>query len=604
MSPSTTYLWNSTNPTPPKTQHPPTTYHCNHVTKKTIRMKPLRLLPRLRVCTPTLGTYIPRRGLSRDANYITTPIFYVNAKPHLGHFYSMTLADVQNRWTKFQNRETFFTTGTDEHGLKVQAAAAKAGEDPKAFCDGLSRKFKDLAKLGEIDYDRFIRTTDPDHLEAVKQFWYTVWDKGYIYKGKHSGWYSVSDEAFYTDPDVEEITENGKTKMVSKETGSEVNYEGEENYFFKMSLFQDRLIEFYEANRQFVQPSVYYDSILNELKRGPLPDLSVSRPSWRLQWGIPVPTDDTQRVYVWFDALINYLTSLGYPKTAGYQLTPATHLIGKDITRFHCIHWPIFLMAAGLPLPRRVVVHGHWLMGGRKMSKSRGNVADPIEVADIYDADALRLFLMRYSVLDGDCDYSEEELNNTRNEFIDKFCNMVTRGLSKNFEIDTALQEIEAKSFAQLLNDVDDPQMRKDLTALADTVNGLAESIDADVSDMQMHRPMETIWETTRQVNALFEKYKPWSLKVTPGKTDEENAMATLKKHLLVFSALDTMRVLFILLQPFTPKYSELLLDRLHVSPEKRDVLHTKFGSDLTFAHNAYHRKKDKVPLTKVKLDD
>lgn len=543
-----------------------------------------------------------RRFLSKDANYITTPIFYVNAKPHLGHFYSMTLADVQNRWTKFNGRESFFTTGTDEHGLKVQNAAAKAGVQPKPFCDGLSNKFKDLAKLGEIDYDRFIRTTDPDHLEAVNHFWKTVWDKGLIYKGKHSGWYSISDECFYTEPDIEEVVDEktGKKKMVSKESGSEVNFESEENYFFKMGQFQDQLIEYFEAHPKFVQPSKYYDNVFHELTTRKLPDLSVSRPSWRLQWGIPVPNDDSQRIYVWFDALINYLTSIGYPNTA--ELTPATHLIGKDITKFHCIHWPIFLIAAGLPMPRRVVVHGHWLMGGRKMSKSRGNVADPVEISNYYDADALRLFMMKNSVLTTDGDYSEEKVNNTRNEFIDKFCNMIIRGLSKNFGVVSALERLENTNVSELIAQLGSDPLQKDLTSLFKAVDDLPGVIDPEISNFHMPQPLEQIWDISRRANLLFDTYKPWTLKPKKENSKEVNESLSLQKDMIVFAALDSMRCCFILLQSFVPQYSKILLDRLHVAGDKRSIKYAKIGSDLTYGRDAIFKKKDTVPIQKLKM--
>ncbi|GMG24543.1 unnamed protein product [Ambrosiozyma monospora] len=546
------------------------------------------------------------RFISTTANYITTPIFYVNAKPHLGHFYSMTLADVQNRWTKFNDRETFFTTGTDEHGLKVQNAAAKKNIDPKLFCDDLSDKFKDLAKLGNIEYDRFIRTTDPDHLDAVNYFWQLVWDKGYIYKGEHSGWYSISDEAFYPEVDIEEVIDakTGEKKMVSKETGSEVNFEKEENYFFKLSAFQDQLIEFLEKNPDFIQPTQYYNAVLKELKTNPLSDLSISRPSWRLQWGITVPNDETQKIYVWFDALLNYYTSLGYPNIPPVELTPATHLIGKDIVRFHCIHWPIFLMAAGLPTPKRVVVHGHWLMAGSKMSKSKGNVADPVEIADYYGVDALRLFIMRYSVLDNDCDFSEEKLNNTRTEFIDKFCNLLTRSLSKNFSITRALQRLESNHATELLKFAKDEELAKDLNQLYQRVNSLHAEIDPYVTNLEMHKAIQIIWSVLPQINGLFDKYKPWTLKVKPEDDELQAASKLLRQDLIIFSALDSLRCILILLQSFIPDYSKLLLDRLNVLPKMRTYEHTKISSDLSYGENAVWKKGEKVPLQRLELQE
>ncbi|OUM51868.1 hypothetical protein BVG19_g1004 [[Candida] boidinii] len=545
-----------------------------------------------------------RRYVSTKAHYITTPIFYVNAKPHLGHFYSMTLADVYNRWNKFKGRETFFTTGTDEHGLKVQNAASAADNtDPKLFCDRLSDKFKELAEIGDIKYDRFIRTTDPDHLESVNAFWKTVWDKGYIYKGQHSGWYSISDEAFYTENDIEEIVnDKGDKKMVSKETGSEVIFEKEENYFFKLSTFQDKLIEFLEENPDFIQPKKYYNVVLNELKTETLPDLSVSRPSWRLQWGITVPNDDSQKIYVWFDALINYITSIGYPNSATPDLPSPTHLIGKDITRFHCIHWPSFLMAAGLPLPKNVFVHGHWLMSGRKMSKSRGNVADPIEIAEYYGVDALRLFIMRFSVLENDGNYSEDGLNSTRTEFIDKFCNLLVRSLSKNFSITRALSRVENMSLEELIDSQDDLEFKKDLYELFTSIDSLEKEIDPLFQTFTMHKAIQCIWSLLPKINFLFDKYQPWTLKSKENVDEEINKKNLLKQDLIIFAALDSLRCCLILLQPVIPNYAKLLLDRLNVDIHKRGVEFSKIGTDLSYGMDTVFKKGEKVPLQRLEL--
>ncbi|KAH3661868.1 hypothetical protein OGAPHI_006047 [Ogataea philodendri] len=518
---------------------------------------------------------------------VTTPIFYVNSKPHIGHYYSMTLADVYNRWLKFNGESTYFTTGTDEHGLKVQTAAQAIGKDPKLFCDGLSAKFKELAATGDINYDRFIRTTDPDHLTAVQHFWTVLKENGHIYKGEHSGWYSVSDECFYTDQDVEEVD----GKMVAKETGASVAFESEQNYFFRLSSFQDRLIQLLESNPSFVQPAVYYTTLLKSLKARDLEDLSISRPGSRVSWGIDVPDDSSQKMYVWFDALINYLTCMGYPGTEPLPDT-LVHLVGKEIVKFHCVHWPCFLMACELPLPRSVFVHGHWLMDGRKMSKSRGNVADPIEIAEKYDIDALRLFMMRFSVLDGDCDYSEPKLNATRNEFIDKFCNLLTRSLSKKFHISRALQRVEQEGLPALLSQVDD-QFSKDITDLYKQIDELADLVDPLYRKMELHKAVQTLWRLLPNVNGLFDVYEPWKLK---GLENE------LKQDLVIFSALDSLRCLLILLQPVIPNYSKMLLDRLQVSPERRTREFAQIGKDTTYAHSATFAKGEKVPLQKIQL--
>ncbi|AWU77742.1 uncharacterized protein C5L36_0D04690 [Pichia kudriavzevii] len=544
------------------------------------------------------------KPLTKLAVYTTTPIFYVNAKPHLGHFYSMTLADVRNRWCKLNNRETFFTTGTDEHGLKVQNAAQAANTDPKCFCDDLADKFKELAKLGQIKFDRFIRTTDLDHYNAVNQFWNTVNANGYIYKGIHSGWYCVSDETFYPENDIMESVDpkTGKKIMISKETQNEVVFQSEENYFFKLSNFQNKLLDFLKKNKNFIQPKKYHDFIINELETRELTDLSISRSSQRLEWGIPVPNDDTQKIYVWFDALINYLTSEGYPNAK--EMPQPTHLIGKDIIKFHCIYWPAFLMAAGIQLPKQVVVHGHWLMGGRKMSKSRGNVADPIAISNYYGSDSLRLFMMKYSVLDSDGDYSEESLNNLRSEFIDKFCNLMIRSLSKNFSIERALSRLENKNFESLLDANSDVSFKENLISIRDQINSLKADIDDDITNFNMHKAVQKIFNFGPIINGLFDTYEPWTLKVKPSDDEEIVTAKQLKQDLIIFTALDSLRVILILLQPIIPVYSNLLLDRLKVDRGRRTIEYAALGKDLCYGKDATFKKGQNVPLTKLELKD
>lgn len=514
----------------------------------------------------------------------------------------MTLADVRNRWSKFNNFNTFFTTGTDEHGLKVQAAAEKVNLSPKVFCDDLAEKFKDLAKLGNINYDRFIRTTDNDHYDAVNHFWKVVYDRGYIYKGEHSGWYSISDEAFYTEMDIEEAIDEKTNKkiMISKETGSEVIHQSEENYFFKLSEFQSQLLQHIKSNPGFVKPQKYYDYILNELETNKLPDLSISRPSWRLQWGIPVPNDDSQRIYVWFDALVNYLTSIGYPNIK--EMPQMTHLVGKDIIKFHCIHWPTFLMAAGVELPKEVVVHGHWLMGGRKMSKSRGNVADPIEISNYYGTDALRLFMMKYSVLDTDGDYTEESLNLLRSEFIDKFCNLLIRSLSKNFSIERGIARLQQNNIDELVDQIPNKDFIENFKIIETNINSLVSNINDDINTFNMHRALKKVFELGPLVNSLFDKFEPWKLKVKPGMSESEIQSTQLFQDMIIFTALDSLRVILITLQSFTPDYSKTLLDRLNVDESKRGIEYAQIGSDLTYGKDTVFKKGQQVPLTKLEL--
>ncbi|GAV30380.1 hypothetical protein PMKS-003891 [Pichia membranifaciens] len=514
----------------------------------------------------------------------------------------MTLADVRNRWCKLNKSDTFFTTGTDEHGLKVQNAAQAAKVDPKLFCDNLAAKFKELAVVGNIKYDRFIRTTDPDHYAVVNHFWNIVNKNNFIYKGRHSGWYSVSDETFYAETDIEESTDEktGEKIMISKETSSSVVYQSEDNYFFKLSAFQKQLLQYLKENPDFIQPKKYYDFIVNELETRELTDLSISRLSSRLQWGIPVPNDDSQRIYVWFDALINYLTSEGYPTAA--EMPRPTHLIGKDIIKFHCIYWPAFLMAAGLQMPKQVFVHGHWLMGGRKMSKSRGNVADPIEIADRYDADSLRLFMMRYSVLDTDGDYSEERLNNLRSEFIDKFCNLMMRSLSKNFDIERALERLQHESLDSLSAKLDEPRLNESLASIRKNINNLKIDINDDIINFNMHKALSKIFSIGPIINGLFDTYEPWTLKVKSLDAENVKDSKMLKQDMIIFTALDSLRVILILLEPFIPQYSALLLDRLKVDQDKRSIEYAEIGKDLTYGKDAVFKKGSTVPLTKIKF--
>lgn len=516
----------------------------------------------------------------------------------------MTLADVRNRWCKFNNRETFFTTGTDEHGLKVQNAAQAANKSPKIFCDDLAAKFKELAKLGNIKYDRFIRTTDPDHYKAVNYFWKVVDQNNFIYKGRHSGWYCVSDETFYTETDIEEAVDEktGKKIMISKESQNEVVYQSEDNYFFKLSHFQQHLLDYLKANPTFIQPKKYYDFIISELETRELQDLSISRSSSRLQWGIPVPDDDSQKIYVWFDALINYLTSEGYPNST--DMPRPTHLIGKDIIKFHCIFWPAFLMAAGLQMPKQIFVHGHWLMGGRKMSKSRGNVADPIEISNYYGTDSLRLFLMKYSVLDSDGDYSEERLNSLRSEFIDKFCNLMIRSLSKNFNIERALTRLQIESYDDLLKKIDDSEFTANFQSIRSKIDTLKEDIDQDITDFNMHKAVQKLFNMGPIINGLFDKYEPWTLKVKQDDGEDQKELKQLKQDLIIFTALDSLRVILILLQSITPEYSNMLLDRLRVDVNKRTVEYSKMCSDLTYGINSVFKKGTPVPLTKLELQE
>lgn len=335
----------------------------------------------------------------------TTPIFYPSAMPHVGHLHSLVLTDVLARYARLRDpsRPVLMSTGTDEHGLKIQQAARKAGLAESAFVEGLSGRFRQLADDAGVDYATFIRTSEPRHHAAVADFWDDLMAKGLIYKGSHEGWYAISDECFYTASQVHDVpspTEPGATVKTSIETGSAVEWTSEENYKFRLSAFRERLINWLETNPTAISPPKYAAGLLAGLRAEPLDDLSISRPASRLAWGVPVPGDASHTVYVWFDALVNYLTVLGYPSRAGPAGKPPPgwpaelQVVGKDIVRFHAIYWPAMLMARGFSPPRRLLVHAHWTMGRMKMSKSTGNVADPNEAMRRASVESVRAYLM------------------------------------------------------------------------------------------------------------------------------------------------------------------------------------------------------------------
>ena len=321
--------------------------------------------------------------------YITTPIYYPSGKPHMGHAYSSIIADVFARFKKIDGYAVHFLTGTDEHGLKIQRAAEKNKMEPLLFCDKISKTFKDLSKTLNLSNNDFIRTTEPRHIKSVQYLWNILEKNGDIYLSKYSGWYSVSDEAFYAEDEIT-TKENVKVSLASE---SPVEWVEEESYFFKLSKWQDKLLDYYKKNPDFILPISRRNEVINFVKTG-LKDLSVSRKSFT--WGIKVPNNSDHIIYVWLDALTNYLSALNYPdkKNDLYKkYWPASlHLIGKDILRFHAIYWPAFLLAANIPLPQRIYSHGWILSGDQKMSKSKGNILDPLEIINDYGIDSLRYY--------------------------------------------------------------------------------------------------------------------------------------------------------------------------------------------------------------------
>lgn len=544
--------------------------------------------------------------------YVSTPIFYVNATPHLGHLYSMLLADTRIRWERLSGHETFFTTGTDEHGLKIQAAAEKEGTEPYKFVTRVSKNFKQLAFKYAIHYDKFMRTTHTDHGKAVKHLWTTMVERDLIYKGSHSGWYSVSDEAFYPETQIMEVTDAaGNSKKVSRETGSEVVYQEEENYFFKLSQFQDQLLEYYEKNPHFVRPISKRKEIMNELRETKLTDLSVSRPTTRLKWGIRVPDDRDQRVYVWFDALVNYLTAVGYPESLENTPWPPTHVIGKDISRFHCIYWPIFLMAAGIPLPQQVIVHSHWLCDGIKMSKSLGNVVDPVEIGKYYGVDPVRFYLMEQSTLNTDANFSEGSLHFHRSTLINKFINIQGRVGSPAFDIKDGVWLNNKSRFDNIdeliLRDTVTSKDKEELVRLRkdllESLNALHGRMDGYMVQFDQKNALKAWWEVIEKANSWFQATQPWVYKsaIAKADTDELDKERILVRSYIVYLTGEALRIGTVLVQPFMPALSWEILDLLGVDKKRRTAEYAAVGADTDYGKWANDPRRAHI-LEKVKI--
>ncbi|KAI1754558.1 tRNA synthetases class I (M)-domain-containing protein [Xylaria castorea] len=494
--------------------------------------------------------------------YVTTPIFYVNASPHVGHLYSMLIADVLKRWEVLKGRQAYLSTGTDEHGMKVQRAAEMQDLHPKALCDANAETFKDLAKRANIAYDHFIRTTDPEHRDAVEYFWARLRESGYIYENKHEGWYCVSDETFYPDNMVEKRVSpvTGKSFIASIETGNAVEWTEEKNYHFRLTAFRDRLLQFYRDNPDWVVPDNRFAEVKSWVENN-LEDLSISRPASRLDWGIPVPDDPSQTIYVWLDALVNYITTAGYPywqpgseRTGGWPAD--VHVVGKDIVRFHCIYWPAFLMALDLPLPKQVLSHGHWLMSRQKMSKSIGNVVNPFFALERWGVDTMRYFLIYSGHISEDSDYDNihivEKYKKGLQSGLGNMLNRVTR--SKVWSLRQAVENMTKEKTLPLL-----PLMELHQAHLEQ----IAERADNEMKALNPSRALKAIMQVVFHTNRFFQELAPW---------DRSKEGDTVVVEQTVFLAAESLRIAGIILQPFMPEKMSELLDRLGVNPDRRTL--------------------------------
>jgi len=480
-----------------------------------------------------------------DRFYVTTPIYYVNGAPHIGHAYTSLAADVVARWKRLEGRDVFFLTGTDEHGQKVEKAALDAGLDPQSFTDSVAGQFRAMGEALGISNDDFIRTTEPRHKIACAALWTRLISSGDIYLGHYEGWYAVRDEAFYGE---DELITNAHGIRIAP-TGAPVEWVREPSYFFRLSAWQDRLLAFYEANPDFIGPGARRNEVVSFV-RGGLNDLSVSRTSFR--WGIEVPGDPAHVMYVWLDALTNYLTATGYPDPdaprAGFW--PADlHMVGKDIIRFHAVYWPAFLMAAGLPTPRRVCANGWWTVEGEKMSKSIGNVIEPSALIDQFGRDAVRFFLLREMPFGNDGDFSRRALISRLNvELANDLGNLAQRSLS-----------MIARNCEGRLPPLPAPLTDADM-ALLDQAAALPRLLGDAIESQAFHTALEEAWRVIRGANAYIDHQAPWALK----KTDIVRMGSVLRVLAEVIRAVATV------LQPFMPDSMTRMLDQLAVPSDAR----------------------------------
>ncbi|MDB5415657.1 MAG: uncharacterized protein JWR10_3992 [Rubritepida sp.] len=477
--------------------------------------------------------------------YLTTPIYYVNDKPHIGHAYTSLATDVLARWHRLAGREVYFLTGTDEHGQKVEKAAMDAGEEPQAFTDRVSQAFRDLTGTMGLSNDGFIRTTEPRHRAACQALWLRLQERGHIYLGAYEGWYAVRDEAFYG-PD--ELTEKDGVKYAP--SGAPVEWVREPSYFFKLSEWGDKLLEFYETHPDFIAPASRRNEVISFVKSG-LSDLSISRTSFK--WGVPVPGDDAHVMYVWLDALTNYITALGYPdeKADLWRFWPADlHFVGKDILRFHAIYWPAFLMAAELPPPERVFAHGWWTIEGQKMSKSLGNAIDPVKLVEEFGLDPVRYFLLREVPFGQDGDFARAALVNRLNgELADVLGNLANRTLS--------LIQRNCEGLLPALAPAADID-----TTLLQPLDTLVASVGKLLEAQEYHLALEEVFRQVRGANGYITVQAPWALK----KTDPAR-MTEVLRHLHT-----ALRTYATVLQPFMPTTMGQLLDQLGVPEDARSL--------------------------------
>ncbi len=462
--------------------------------------------------------------------YITTPIYYPSGRPHMGHAYSSIIADFFARFKSIDDYNVHFLTGTDEHGLKIQRSAEKAGKKPKEFCDQISQTFKDLSKTLNLSNTDFIRTTEDRHKKTVQYLWSLLEKNDDIYLSNYSGWYSVSDEAFYNEDEIEEI----ERKKIAKLSKSTVEWIEEESYFFRLSKWQKPLLEFYDNNPDFILPESRKNEVISFVKSG-LKDLSVSRKTFT--WGIPVPSNDKHIIYVWLDALTNYLSALNYPDTNNElfkKFWPASiHLIGKDILRFHAVYWPAFLLAAKIELPKKIYGHGWILSGEEKMSKSKGNILDPLKIIEEYGLDPLRYYLIKEVSFGNDGNISQERLEDCINsDLANNYGNLCQRVIA------FVMKNCDGKIPSEINFQSDDLKILNKFKENLDTIR-------SKINEQNLNFYIDFIVNSLFEANKYFNDQEPWNKKSD-----------LIRLNTIVYTTLEIVRKITFLLYPIIPETS------------------------------------------------
>jgi methionyl-tRNA synthetase len=486
--------------------------------------------------------------------YITTPIYYVNDEPHLGHAYSTVLADVLARYHRLQGEPSFFLTGVDEHGQKVFNAVRKNQvSDPQAYVDQMAERFQNVWHRLEISYDDFIRTTEPRHKLVVQHVLQQLWEDGEIYRGEYEGWYCVPDERFWTEKDLRVSAEG---VSLCPDCGRAVERIIEANYFFRMSRYQDWLVQYIEEHPDFIQPTYRKNEVLGFLRQ-PLSDLCISRPALRMGWGIPLPFDLDYVTYVWFDALLNYVTAAGFleePERFNTQWPNAVHLIGKDILTTHSVYWPTMLKAAGLPLPKTIFAHGWWSVDGLKMGKSLGNAVRPLDLVDTYGSEAFRFFLMREMTPGQDSDFDAErikirystDLANNLGNLLQRVTTMAVRYLGGWLDGAESSLEVQYRTAGNA-----ESNLREQVEELPDAVFTL-------VDRFAINAALGKMLDALAEINGYLERCAPW-VKAKSGDLE--------RVGVILYTAAEALRLVSVLLSPILPEKSAEIWRRLGWTP-------------------------------------